>query len=259
MTEGILASSSAPGLAEALEASRVAFWRAYGAAPGCEVTEGPALTTVSVYSISVPGAAVVGPVLSASRGGTQPPRLAHVNGGVVLDTGLQNRGVNNAIQQYGKLWEKLGCPVIVQVVESHPATLAKIAGSEGGGRVTAVAVGGFHGCGLASNGGVECWGANGFGQLDGAPNGSVGDSSRLPGPYLAVSAGDLHSCALKADGGVDCWGRNGDGQLDGVAFGAVGMGSRPGPYTAVSTGSFHSFVNLPRTRRPRCWPKAGAS
>lgn len=74
------------------------------------------------------GAAVIGPVLSASRGGTQPPRLAHVNGGLVLDTGLQNRGVNNAIQQYGKLWEKLGCPVIVQVVESHPATLAKIAG-----------------------------------------------------------------------------------------------------------------------------------
>jgi dihydroorotate dehydrogenase (NAD+) catalytic subunit len=74
------------------------------------------------------GAAVVGPVLSASRGGTQPPRLAHANGGIVLDTGLQNRGVNNAIQQYGKLWEKLGCPVIVQVVESHPATLAKIAG-----------------------------------------------------------------------------------------------------------------------------------
>lgn len=74
------------------------------------------------------GAAVVGPVLSASRGGTQPPRLAHANGGIVLDTGLQNRGVNNAIQQYSKLWEKLGCPVIVQVVESHPATLAKITG-----------------------------------------------------------------------------------------------------------------------------------
>lgn len=74
------------------------------------------------------GAAVVGPVLGASRGGTQPPRLAHVNGGIVLDTGLQNRGVNNAIQQYGKLWDKLGCPIVVQVAESHPATLAKVVG-----------------------------------------------------------------------------------------------------------------------------------
>lgn len=73
------------------------------------------------------GAVVAGPVLGASRGGSQPPRLAHVNGGVVLDTGLQNRGVNIAIQRHGKLWDKLGCPVIVQVAESHPATLAKVA------------------------------------------------------------------------------------------------------------------------------------
>ncbi len=72
------------------------------------------------------GAAVVGPVLGASRGGAQPPRLAHVNGGIVLETGLQNRGVNNAIQQHGKRWSLLGCPVVVQVAESHPATLAKV-------------------------------------------------------------------------------------------------------------------------------------
>ena len=56
------------------------------------------------------GAAVVGPVLSASRGGTQPPRLVHVNGGIVLDTGLQNRGVNNAIQQYRQAVGEAGLP-----------------------------------------------------------------------------------------------------------------------------------------------------
>jgi dihydroorotate dehydrogenase (NAD+) catalytic subunit len=74
------------------------------------------------------GAAVVGPILGGSRGGSPPPRLTHVNGGVVLETGLQNRGVNNAVQQYGKLWEKLGCPVVVQVAESHPQTLVKVLG-----------------------------------------------------------------------------------------------------------------------------------
>lgn len=73
------------------------------------------------------GAAVVGPVLGASRAGRQPPRLAHVSGGAILDTGLQNRGVSNAIQQYGRLWDRLGCPVIVQVAESHPTTLPKVA------------------------------------------------------------------------------------------------------------------------------------
>jgi dihydroorotate dehydrogenase (NAD+) catalytic subunit len=72
------------------------------------------------------GAAVVGPVLGGSRGGKEPPRLAHTNGGLVLDTGLQNRGAGNALQQYGKLWGKLPCPVIVQVAESHPITLAKV-------------------------------------------------------------------------------------------------------------------------------------
>ncbi len=99
------------------------------------------------------GAAVVGPLLSASRGGTPPPRLAHTNGGIVLDTGLQNRGVNNAIQQYGKLWEKLGCPVIVQVVESHPASLAKIAGKLSQ---------------LSGVQGVELLGADTAGEIDGA-------------------------------------------------------------------------------------------
>jgi dihydroorotate dehydrogenase len=72
------------------------------------------------------GAAVVGPILGTSRGGKEPPRLAHVNGGVVLDTGMQNRGVNNAIQQYARLWDKFPCPVVVQVAESHPLTLTKL-------------------------------------------------------------------------------------------------------------------------------------
>ena len=72
------------------------------------------------------GAAVVGPLLGTSRGGKEPPRLAHLNGGVLLDSGLQNRGVNNAIQQYARLWERFPCPVIVQVAETHPLTLTRM-------------------------------------------------------------------------------------------------------------------------------------
>ena len=144
----------------------------------------------------------------------------------------------------------LGLLPAVAIAQNGP--LAKIAGSEGGGRVTAVAVGGFHGCGLASNGGVECWGANGFGQLDGGVDcwgrnrhgqldgtpGGAGSAGKA-GPYLAVSAGNLHSCGLKADGGVDCWGRNQDGQLDGTP-GSANSGSRAGPYLSVSAGHLHS-------------------
>ncbi len=66
------------------------------------------------------GGAVVGPIQGGSRGGAPPPRLAHLNGGVVLATGLQNRGLNSAVQRYAKLWPKLGCPIIAQLADSHP-------------------------------------------------------------------------------------------------------------------------------------------
>lgn len=57
----------------------------------------------------------------------EPPRLAHTTAGLCLrNSGLQNRGVSNAVQQYGKLWGKLGCPVVVQVAESRPTTLGKV-------------------------------------------------------------------------------------------------------------------------------------
>ena len=128
---------------------------------------------------------------------------------------------------------------------------APIAATEGGNRVVAVSVGAFHGCGLRSNGGADCWGANGYGQLDGVADGSLATASQ-PGPYLSLAVGDLHSCGLKDDGSVDCWGRNGDGQLDGTPYGTVSLGSRAGPYVAVSAGSFHS-CGLKADGGVDCW------
>ena len=71
------------------------------------------------------GAVVVGPILSASRGGAQPPRLAHVTGGVVLETGLQNRGVGKIISHFARYWPRLGCPVIAQVADDRASILAR--------------------------------------------------------------------------------------------------------------------------------------
>ena len=72
------------------------------------------------------GAVVVGPILGSSRGGAALPRLAHLNSGIVLDTGMQNRGASQVLQHFARLWPRLGCPVIVQVAETHAAGSAKI-------------------------------------------------------------------------------------------------------------------------------------
>ena len=122
---------------------------------------------------------------------------------------------------------------------AHDGVQAKMANTEGGSRVAAATAGSFHACGVNAHGGVDCWGANGYGQSSGAPGGTASNAS-WPGPYLSVSTGDLHSCGLQASGQVACWGRNGDGQLNGVADAGISTGSKPGPYLAVSAGSFHS-------------------
>lgn len=73
------------------------------------------------------GAVVIGPFMRNSRPGTDPPRLAETNGGFVLDTGLQNRGVKAARRKYGRLWPTLGCPVIAQIADSMPRMAGRVA------------------------------------------------------------------------------------------------------------------------------------
>jgi dihydroorotate dehydrogenase (NAD+) catalytic subunit len=70
------------------------------------------------------GAAVVGPVLASSRVGAAPPRLAHADGGAILDARLQSRGLAAALKRHAALWPRLGCPVVVQVADSAPDLLA---------------------------------------------------------------------------------------------------------------------------------------
>ena len=46
--------------------------------------------------------------MASSRAGASLPRVAQTVGGMVLETGWQNRGVSNAIARHGKLWPKIG-------------------------------------------------------------------------------------------------------------------------------------------------------
>lgn len=72
------------------------------------------------------GAVIVGPILRHSSAGANKPRLAETLGGIVLHSGLQNRGVSAVLKKFAKGWSKLGCPVIAQVAELDPDMLLEV-------------------------------------------------------------------------------------------------------------------------------------
>lgn len=73
------------------------------------------------------GGVVVGPIMVKSRAGAALPRFAEGLGGMVLETGWQNRGVSNALARHGKLWPNFGCPVVAQVVGDDARDVGKLA------------------------------------------------------------------------------------------------------------------------------------
>ncbi|MBX2998885.1 MAG: hypothetical protein KF893_10275 [Caldilineaceae bacterium] len=85
--------------------------------------------------LSKVGAAVVGPISRSSRRGGDPPRMAETSGGFVLETGLQNRGIQAVMKKFARIWRRLGCPVIAQIVDDDPEdaafTARRLMGVEG--------------------------------------------------------------------------------------------------------------------------------
>ena len=84
----------------------------------------------------------------------------------------------------------------------------------GVGKLTAIALGQGHSCGLDGAGDVVCWGANDHGQLgiEGKTVGNIHTTTLNP-KGIAIAAGFDHTCAVRADGAVLCWGANNYGQL----------------------------------------------
>ncbi len=88
----------------------------------------------------------------------------------------------------------------------------------------ALSAGNSHGLGLRSDGSIEAWGSNTYGECN------------VPGPnadFVAVAGGQYFSLGLKANGSIIAWGRNNDGQC------AV-----PNPnsdFIAVSAGGDHGL------------------
>lgn len=116
-----------------------------------------------------------------------------------------------------------------------------------------------HTCAVLTDGTVQCWGRNEFGQVayTGGTGITVGFPVTVPGITTAVdvSVGAEHSCALLSTGSVSCWGRGLNGRL---GNGGTANSNTPVAVsfittaTAVSAGTDHTCVRL-AAREIRCW------
>ncbi|MEK6328363.1 MAG: RCC1 domain-containing protein, partial [Actinomycetota bacterium] len=104
------------------------------------------------------------------------------------------------------------------------------------GTFTALSAGGFHTCGIRTNGAVACWGQNGAGQAD-APAGT----------FTAVGSGGAHTCGIRTNGSIACWGRDNFGQTTPPA----------GTFAAVSAGADHT-CGMRTNGTATCWGDNGS-
>jgi alpha-tubulin suppressor-like RCC1 family protein len=86
---------------------------------------------------------------------------------------------------------------------------------QGGHTFISLAAGGWHTCGLLSNGAAYCWGDNPDGVLgNGTTTRSLVPVAVSGGlSFMRLSVGDGYTCGLTAAGDLYCWGRNTVGQI----------------------------------------------
>jgi len=73
------------------------------------------------------GAIVTGPITLRPQRGQPQPRLVETKAGFILNTGQQNPGVKKVLRQYGKIWPKLGVPIMAHLPATDPDDLMRTA------------------------------------------------------------------------------------------------------------------------------------
>jgi len=144
-------------------------------------------------------------------------------------------------------------------VGTTPVTSPVTVGLLNGAQAIAIATGSTHTCALTSGGGVQCWGADNYGQLgDGGASTSYSpvQVQNLTSGVAAISSTAYHTCALTYAGAVSCWGYNADGEL---GNGLLNNSAVPIPVqglnaavAAISAGGGHSCALL-SSGDLQCW------
>lgn len=186
-------------------------------------------------------------------------------GGVVIDMGFSSGNTcavldGGAVRCWGVASSALGYDLGEPIGDDEsPASVPPL---ELSGPAIAIDGGWSHMCALLEDGGVQCWGWNGKGQLGYGNWDEIGDDEapasagtvKLGEPAVAITAGPDHSCAVTASGALYCWGDDDSGQLgypgnqgfvggeiDPVDAGAVAL---PGVANAVGGGYAHTCALL---------------
>ena len=121
-----------------------------------------------------------------------------------------------------------------------------------------VTTGGYHACGIATDGRGFCWGDNFYGTLgDGTKVNRASASVEIAGGHhwLDLSAGLDHTCGVATDSLAYCWGLGslgelGDGQAD--VHGTPRAVAGTGHFKQVNTGDHHSCA-ITAANRVFCW------
>ena len=100
------------------------------------------------------------------------------------------------------------------------------------GTFRAVSAGGGHTCAIRTNGAIECWGIDGDVRMSDIPAGT----------FRAVAAGQHHTCAIRTNGAIECWGYNHSGQAS----------PPPGSFSAVAAGQHHTCA-IRTSGAIECW------
>jgi alpha-tubulin suppressor-like RCC1 family protein len=143
---------------------------------------------------------------------------------------------------------------------TNSATVGLVTGLSSG--VIDVSARNGHACALTTNGAVQCWGSNTYGQLGNGTTTNPNVPTQVTGLTTGVTAigtGANHSCAVTSAGAAQCWGLNNTGQLGngtttksstpvqvtGLTTGVVGIGGGNNSHTCVltSTGGVQCWGN----------------